>query len=69
MTRVGVDVGGTFTDLVAVRPDGTLEIRKVASTPQDPSLGLLVPSTLWDGDGGGGRGSRLTVPVPRPPPH
>ncbi len=41
MTRVGVDVGGTFTDLVAVRPDGTLEIRKVGSTPQDPSLGLL----------------------------
>ena len=41
MTRVGVDVGGTFTDLVAVRPDGVLEIRKVGSTPQDPSLGLL----------------------------
>ncbi len=41
MTRVGVDVGGTFTDLVAVRPDGTLEIRKVASTPADPSVGLL----------------------------
>ncbi|HLQ59173.1 MAG TPA: hydantoinase/oxoprolinase family protein [Gemmatimonadales bacterium] len=41
MRRVGVDVGGTFTDLVAVRPDGVLEIRKVGSTPQDPSLGLL----------------------------
>src|SRR5690242_488293 len=41
MTRIGVDVGGTFTDLVAVRPDGVLEIRKVASTPSDPSLGLL----------------------------
>src|SRR6267378_592288 len=41
MTRVGVDVGGTFTDLVAVRPDGVLEIRKVGSTPQDPSVGLL----------------------------
>ena len=41
MTRVGVDVGGTFTDLVAVRPDGVLEIRKVGSTPQDPSQGLL----------------------------
>jgi len=41
MTRVGVDVGGTFTDLVAVTPDGRLEIRKVASTPQDPSLGLF----------------------------
>src|SRR5882762_11460908 len=40
MTRVGVDVGGTFTDLVAVRSDGVLEIRKVGSTPQDPSVGL-----------------------------
>ena len=41
MTRVGVDVGGTFTDLIAVKSDGSLEIRKVASTPQDPSVGLL----------------------------
>jgi N-methylhydantoinase A len=41
MTRVGVDVGGTFTDLVAVKPDGSLEIRKVASTPADPSIGLF----------------------------
>jgi N-methylhydantoinase A len=41
MSRVGVDVGGTFTDLVAVQPDGSLEIRKVASTPADPSLGLI----------------------------
>jgi len=41
--RVGVDVGGTFTDLVATRPDGGggLEIRKVASTPRDPSVGLF----------------------------
>jgi len=41
MMRVGVDVGGTFTDLVAVSTDGTIELRKVASTPQDPSLGLF----------------------------
>ena len=41
MTRVGVDVGGTFTDLVAVAPDGSLEIRKVASTPKDPAVGLF----------------------------
>ena len=39
--RVGVDVGGTFTDLVAVAPDGTLDIRKVLSTPADPSIGLF----------------------------
>ncbi len=39
--RVGVDVGGTFTDLVALADDGTIEVRKVASTPDDPSLGLF----------------------------
>jgi len=39
--RVGVDVGGTFTDLIAAFPDGTIGIRKVASTPHDPSLGLF----------------------------
>jgi len=32
-TRIGVDVGGTFTDLVAVGADGTLRIVKVPSTP------------------------------------
>jgi N-methylhydantoinase A len=41
MTRVGVDVGGTFTDLVAVGKNGTVEIRKVASTPEDPSIGMF----------------------------
>jgi len=39
--RVGVDVGGTFTDLVAVASDGSLEIRKVASTAGDPAIGLF----------------------------
>jgi N-methylhydantoinase A len=40
--RVGIDVGGTFTDLGHVDPDrGTIQIRKVASTPDDPSQGLF----------------------------
>ena len=34
-TRLGVDVGGTFTDLVAVA-DGTVRVEKVASTPDAP---------------------------------
>ena len=39
--RVGVDVGGTFTDLVALTPDGAIEVRKVATTPEDPTLGMF----------------------------
>ena len=38
--RVGVDVGGTFTDLAAIAEDGEIAVRKVATTPSDPSVGL-----------------------------
>ena len=38
--RVGVEVGGTFTDLVVVR-DGSIKIAKVPSTPQQPDVGAL----------------------------
>ena len=41
MLRVGVDVGGTFTDLVALAQDGTIEVRKVVTTPDDPAVGLF----------------------------
>jgi len=36
-----VDVGGTFTDLVALTEDGTIEVRKVVTTPVDPTLALF----------------------------
>jgi N-methylhydantoinase A len=39
--RIGVDVGGTFTDIVAVAPDGRLHVAKAPSTPQDQSLGVV----------------------------
>src|SRR5581483_2733511 len=40
--RLGVDVGGTHTDLVLYDPDGqTVAVEKVASTPADPSVGVL----------------------------
>ena len=39
--RVGVDIGGTFTDLVAVTADGGLEISKVLSTPEAPSTAVF----------------------------
>jgi N-methylhydantoinase A len=41
MLRVGVDVGGTFTDLVAFGPRG-LTVAKVLSTPEAPERGI------WD---------------------
>jgi N-methylhydantoinase A len=39
--RVGVDVGGTFTDLVATDATGTILRFKVATTPRAPEAGLL----------------------------
>ena len=39
--RVGIDIGGTFTDLVALEDDGRLVRFKVSSTPQAPEDGLL----------------------------
>ena len=39
-TVVGIDVGGTFTD-IAVLQDGQLTVHKLPSTPQNPSLGIV----------------------------
>jgi N-methylhydantoinase A len=33
--RLGIDIGGTFTDLVLIDPDGSLITHKVLSTPDD----------------------------------
>ena len=41
MHRIGIDVGGTFTDLVAIDEGGATVLAKVPSTPDDPSLGVL----------------------------
>jgi len=39
--RIGIDVGGTFTDLVAVDDAGRVTLAKSASTPADPSVGVM----------------------------
>ena len=40
--RLGVDVGGTFTDLLLVdESSGQTYTAKVPSTPQDSSIGVL----------------------------
>lgn len=41
MYRIGIDIGGTFTDLAAVDGEGRVVIAKSSSTPRDPSDGLL----------------------------
>jgi N-methylhydantoinase A len=41
MLKIGIDVGGTFTDLVAVDDSGHSTLAKVASTPEDPSIGVM----------------------------
>jgi N-methylhydantoinase A len=38
--RLGIDIGGTFTDIALVDDAGTVDIRKVASTPDDYSRGI-----------------------------
>ncbi|KAF0971207.1 MULTISPECIES: hydantoinase/oxoprolinase family protein [Gordonia] len=41
MKRIGVDVGGTFTDLVLWDDDGTVTVHKTPSTNHDPSIGTM----------------------------
>jgi N-methylhydantoinase A len=41
MKRIGVDVGGTFTDLMYWDEDGAIAVHKIPSTPQDPSLATM----------------------------
>ncbi len=43
---VGVDVGGTFTDLVAVDASGAVSTRKLPSTPSDQSEGVAAALAL-----------------------
>ena len=38
---VGVDIGGTFTDLVAIDEEGNRTVVKTPSTPEDPSIGMV----------------------------
>ena len=39
--KIGIDVGGTFTDFLLSFEDGTSRIYKVLSTPDDPSIATL----------------------------
>ena len=40
--RIGIDTGGTFTDIVSVDDaSGAMRVTKVASTPHNPAIGLV----------------------------
>ncbi len=39
--RIGIDIGGTFTDIVAIADDGTVATHKVLSTPHDYGEGIV----------------------------
>jgi N-methylhydantoinase A len=53
--RIGIDIGGTFTDLVAIAADGRITTRKVASTPHDYGEGIVAGlHRLLDEDGPAG---------------
>ena len=44
--RLGIDIGGTFTDLVLVGSNGTVLTHKVLSTPDD--FGQAIVAGLRD---------------------
>jgi N-methylhydantoinase A/oxoprolinase/acetone carboxylase beta subunit len=39
--EIGVDIGGTFTDVVCRRPGGPLHVMKVPTSRADPSISVL----------------------------
>ncbi|MDP6389560.1 MAG: hydantoinase/oxoprolinase family protein [Alphaproteobacteria bacterium] len=57
--RVGVDIGGTFTDLVILTPDGTLEKRKIPSTPDDYAEAIIAGIR----DALSGAGGQIETPI------
>ena len=41
--KIGIDVGGTFTDLLLFNDDsGEIQLLKTPSTPDDQSIGILI---------------------------
>src|SRR5262249_1012522 len=65
--RIGIDTGGTFTDIVSVDSgSGAMRVTKVASTPTHPAIGLVrgVRAILQAARRSPPRGAG---PAPRPP--
>ncbi len=39
--KLGIDVGGTFTDFILISDSGETSVHKTLSTPKDPSIGVV----------------------------
>ncbi len=39
--KLGIDVGGTFTDFILIAKSGETNVHKTLSTPEDPSIGVI----------------------------
>lgn len=39
--KLGIDIGGTFTDLILISDSGNTTVHKTLSTPADPSVGFI----------------------------
>jgi N-methylhydantoinase A len=52
MQRIGIDIGGTFTDIVAISSDGHVATHKIASTPQDYGEAIIDGLATLAADGG-----------------
>jgi len=48
--RIGVDVGGTFTDVICITPEGEIVLDKTPTTPDDQSEGVLEGLRLMAAD-------------------
>jgi N-methylhydantoinase A len=50
--RIGIDIGGTFTDFVIFDQDrGAFQTFKVLSTPHDPAQAVLSGTRCWSARG------------------
>ena len=64
MYRIGIDVGGTFTDFVGVDEAGHCTFVKSQSTPEDPSIGVMTGLGTLAEALGLDRAALLRLPAP-----
>ena len=59
---IGIDTGGTFTDVLALDPGGGLRAAKLPSTPADPAQAVITGVALLRGDAASAApGAPLTI--------